>query len=141
MILQYIWREDVPLEGPQFGPFEGQTTSLLCGGTLAMNQNGETLHWARKPGSVLSGVSQAHREEQARGVRRRQTFLEALARRIRAGRIGRDIGGERGLVPSAIPPMTSRLADGGLVFELSPHFGIQDDRDEEMGGRAWQISS
>jgi len=141
VILQYVWREDVLLEGPQFERFEGQTTSLLCGGTLAMNENGEILQWARKPGALPSGQSDESREEQARGVERRNAFLQAVARRIRAGRIGHEIGGEKGLVPTAIPPITSRIANGGVVFELSPHFGVHDDRDDELGGRVWQISS
>jgi hypothetical protein len=141
VILQYVWREDVLLEGPRFGQFDGQTTTLLCGGTLAMNENGEVLQWARKPGALSSGDSDAAYDEQARGAARRQAFLDALARRIQSGRIGREIGGERGLLPAAIPPLTSRISDGALRFELSPHFGIHDDRDEIFGGRVWQISS
>ena len=57
VLLQYVWREDVRLAGPQFGRFDGQATSLLCGGTLALNQNGELLAWTRKPGSQPSGKS------------------------------------------------------------------------------------
>jgi hypothetical protein len=141
VFLQYVWREDVVLEGPQFGRFDGQATSLLCGGTLALNQNGEMLAWARKPGSHPVGGSTEATAEQARGAVRRAAFLEALARRIKTGRIGVAIGGERGLLARSIPPLTSRKVDGALRFELSPHFGITDDRDEVHGGRAWQISS
>jgi hypothetical protein len=48
ILLQYVWREELVLEGPRFGRFSGQTTSLLCGGTLALDQNGNVLTWARK---------------------------------------------------------------------------------------------
>ncbi len=41
VLLQYIWREDVVLKGAQFGQFNGEMTSLLCGGTLAFDENGE----------------------------------------------------------------------------------------------------
>jgi len=44
-------------------------------------------------------------------------------------------------VPGVIPPLTSRIVDGAVLFELSPHFGIHDDRDDMFGGRVWQISS
>ncbi len=142
VLLQYIWREDVVLEGPQFGRFDGVATSLLCGGTLALNQNGELLAWARKPGSQPTGGSpEAAAAEQANGAARRTAFLEALARRIKAGRIGPAIGSEKGLLARNTPPLTSRAVDGAVRFELSPHFGIHDDEDDIQGGRPWQISS
>ena len=140
ILLQYIWREDVILEGPQFGGFAGEVTSMLCGGTLALNQNGELLAWARKPGSQLTGRGAEATAEQEEGAARRTAFLEALARRIRTGRIGGAIGSEKGLLAKSIHPLTARSVDGSLRFELSPHLGIHDDEESE-GGRAWQISS
>jgi hypothetical protein len=141
ILLQYLWREDVVLEGSQFGRFDGAATSLLCGGTLAFDQNGEMLGWARKPGSNPTGDSQKAADEQAKGTMRRRAFLEALARRVKLGRIGAPIQGEKGLLAKSIQPLTSRMVDGAVRFELSPHFGIRDDTDEVHGGRAWQISS
>jgi hypothetical protein len=140
-LVQYVWREDVVLDGPQFGRFQGTATSLLCGGTLALSQNGDVLAWSRKPGSQPVGTSRAALEEQAGGAARRTAFVEALAQRVRTGRIGTAIGGERGLLAKSIPPLTARTVDGLVRFELSPHFGIHDDRRETGGGRAWQISS
>lgn len=139
--LQYVWREDVVLQGAQFGRFDGALTSLPCGATLSINQNNEVLSWARKPGSASTGTSEAARAEQERGRARLAAFLEALARRIKTGRVGQAIGGERGLLAGNTPPLTSRLVDGTVRFELSPHFGIHDDVDDPDGGRAWQISS
>jgi hypothetical protein len=141
LLLQYIWREDVVLEGPQFGRFEGAATTMLCGGTLALNQNGDVLTWARKPGSQPLGDNAAGRKEQAAGAERRAAFLEALARRVKSGRIGTAIGGERGLLAKSIPPLTAHASNGAVRFELSPHFGIHDDREDSGGGRTWQISS
>ena len=141
VLLQYIWREDVLLEGEQFGRFDSAATSMLCGGTLALNDTGDLAAWARKPGSQPVGDSREAREEQAAGAARREAFLEALVRRIRAGRIGTTIGGERGLLARSIPPLTARTVDGLVRFELSPHFGIHDDREDTGGGRTWQISS
>lgn len=141
ILLQYVWREDVLLEGPQFGQFSGESTSLLCGGTLALNQNGELLAWARKPGTQPTGTNAAAVEEQGKGAYRKNAFLESLARRIRSGRIGTALESEAGLLTKAIPPLTAQRVDGALRFELSPHFGIRDDEDAVEGGRAWQISS
>ena len=52
IILEYIWREDVALNGKQFAEFDGQNTSMLCGGTLVFDDKGNILSWFRKPGSV-----------------------------------------------------------------------------------------
>lgn len=141
ILVQYVWREDVRLEGPQFGRFDGALTSLLCGGTLALNQNGDLVAWMRKPGSQLTGEGREATAEREAGAARRAAFLESVARQIRTGRIGAAIGGERGLLARSIAPLTSRTTDGTVRFELSPHFRIQDEEDEPIGGRAWQISS
>ena len=141
ILLQYVWREDVVLEGSRFGRFNGQATTMLCGATLAMNQNGECLTWARKPGTQPTGTNRAAVAERERGRVRREAFLDAIAQRIRTGRIGPSLGSEKGLLARAIPPLCSRIVDGALRFELAPHFGIHDDKDDEDGGHTWQISS
>jgi hypothetical protein len=141
VVLQYVWREDVELDGPEFGRFDGQMTTMLCGGTLVLNDTGDVVAWARKPGSEKTGSGDAAKEEQQQGAARRKLFLEALARRVQAGVIGTALGGSKGLLARSIPPLTPRSVDGAIRFELSPHLGIHDDRDEVLGGRRWQISS
>jgi hypothetical protein len=141
VVVRYLWREDVMLDDARFGQFAGQPTSMLCGGTLAMDENGEVLASVRKPGSQPAGEGQAAVEEQRRGAARRTAFLDDLARRIKAGRITPPLGSAKGLLAKTLAPLTSRLVDGALRFELSPHFGIRDDQDQELGGRSWQISS
>jgi hypothetical protein len=141
IVLQYIWREDVVLDGEQFGAFDGQATSLLCGGTLAFDQNGNVMAWARKPGSKPAGRGDKSEAEAAKGAKRLASFLDALARRIKFGRIGEALESPKGMLGASIAPLTARPTDGGLRFELTPHFGIHDDSADEMGGRQWQISS
>jgi len=142
VLLQYIWREDVLLEGERFGRFAGETTSMLCGGTLALDVDGNRLAWARKPGAMPLIEGPRADEEAAAGIARRAAFLDALAARIGAGRVGDGVpGGAAGLLEKAIAPVTSRTVDGTVRFELSPHIGIRSDEDEEMGERPWSISS
>jgi hypothetical protein len=143
--LQYIWREDVELKGSRFGRFEGKSAGLLCGGTLAFDHEGNLLDWPRKPGTTFRGKGQGHdddeKSEREAGEKRKEVFLDSVAARIKAGRIGDMIGGPRGLLGTKIPPLISREIDGALRFELSPHFGIDDDSEDELGERQWQMSS
>lgn len=145
ILLQYVWREDVLLEGERFGRFEGQATSLLCGGTLAFNENGNLLHWVRKPGSESFDGRAPRRNskwvgEIRTGEERRSAFLDMLARRIAAGMIGDSLGTGLGLLERSIRPLTSGMVDGALRFELNPHLSL-DHEHEELGGRQWTISS
>jgi hypothetical protein len=144
IVLEYIWREDVMLSGAQFGRFDGQASSLLCGGTLALDQNGNVMTWRRKPGTQFKGLGQKKGDEEieaAEGHKRLNAFRDAIARRVQVGRIGDAPGSAKGLLGKRFPPLTSRVVDGAVRFELSPHFGIHDDKDDELGSREWQISS
>ncbi|MER9526685.1 serine protease [Mesorhizobium sp. M0292] len=150
VLLQYVWREDVPLEGSEFGQFNGQTTDLLCGATLALDIDGNLLAWARKPGilplmrSVRAEDKKVDREADA-GTLRRKAFLSSLAARIQAGNVGgAPAGGAMGLLQKSIAPLNSYVVDGTVRFGLAPHIGIGDhaeDQHKEMGDRSWSISS
>ncbi|WEJ14056.1 serine protease (plasmid) [Sinorhizobium sp. K101] len=141
IVVQYIWREEVVLVGDRFGRFAGERTSMPCGATLVLDQNGNLVHWSRKPGSESLGNSSAERAEQAAGQARLGEFLNAVEARIRAGMIGETIGGELGLLSRATPPFGFSRVDGAIRFELSPHFSIHDDASDELGGRQWHVSS
>jgi hypothetical protein len=157
IVIQYIWREELKLEGKRFGQFAGERTTMLCGGTMVLDPNGNLIHWVRKPGSETLGDSKAAQAEQAEGIKRRDEMLRTLAQRIEAGMIGESIGGELGLVERATPPFTADRVDGMVRFGLSPHFSLngghedhgdrkgKKDRkrgkdDEDTGDGQWQIS-
>ncbi|QOZ51551.1 serine protease [Bradyrhizobium sp. CCBAU 53338] len=144
VIIQYVWREDVELSGSEFGRFEGRPASLLCGGTLALDRDGNVLAWSRKPGTGFEGSGQRKGDdkiERELGLKRLAEFKKSVADRVKAGRIGSVPGGAKGLLATKTPPFISRETDGALRFELSPHFGIHDDAEDDMGERQWQISS
>jgi hypothetical protein len=143
VILQYVWREDVQLNGPEFGRFDSQSTSLLCGRTLAFDRDGNVLAWARKPGTGFEGSGQRKGDdvsERKMGAERLAEF-KIIADRVKAGRIGSVPGDAKGLLATKRPPLIPREVDGALRFELSPHFAIHDDAEDDMGERQWQISS
>ena len=141
IIVQYIWREELVLDGERFGRFAGERTTMLCGATMVLDQNGNLIHWARKPGSASVGSTPAAAAEQADGVARRSELLDTLAARIAAGSIGETIGGELGLLARATPPFGFQRVDGTIRFQLAPHFSIRgDDELDDTGDRQWQIS-
>lgn len=143
IILQYIWREELVLEGARFGRFAGQRTTMLCGATIVLDREGNWIHWARKPGSASVGDGKAANAEQAEGTARRKELLDTVAARVAAGTIGETIGGELGLLERASPPFGFQMVDGTVRFSLAPHFSARDDHDDEhddTGERQWQIS-
>jgi hypothetical protein len=144
IILQYIWREELVLEGERFGRFNGERTTMICGATMVLDREGNRIHWARKPGSVSLGTRKEEVAEQAEGAARRQELLDTVAARVAAGTIGETIGGELGLLERASPPFGFQMVDGAVRFSLAPHFSARDDHDhdeqDETGERQWQIS-
>lgn len=141
IIIQYVWREEVLLDGERFGRFDGERTTMLCGATMVLDQNGNQIHWSRKPGSAVVGTSAAAVVEQADGARRRAELIDTIAARLAAGMIGETVGGELGLLERASPPFGVQRIDGTIRFSLAPHFSIRGDAEHDgMGDRQWQIS-
>jgi hypothetical protein len=141
IIVQYIWREELLLEGERFGRFAGERTTMLCGATMVLDQNGNQIHWSRKPGSASVGTHKAAVAEQAQGAARRAELLDTIAARVASGTIGDTVGGELGLLERASPPFGFQRVDGTIRFALSPHFSLRGDaEDDHIGDRQWQIS-
>ena len=142
IVLEYLWREDVVLAGREFAELEGSTAELLCGGTLVFDETGNVLEWARKPGTEGRGRGDQWKQELKLGQRRRQEFLQTVARLIQAGGIGAAIGSGQGLLGSRIPPIGLREENGKLRFQMSPHMSLSgDDQELFQGGKKWEISS
>lgn len=149
IILEYVWREDVLLKGEQFGQFDGRWTSMLCGGTLVFNDNGNVLAWAMKPGSLpyggkrVRGGNVAKRWESAvaEGTARRKELLDNLADQIAAGRVGAVIGSAKGLLGAAVPPLIAEGEDDQVGFRLSPHLHLSHDDEDHPGARPWEMIS
>jgi hypothetical protein len=149
IVLEYAWREEIPLEGARFGPYAGRLTTMLCGGTLVFNDDGNALSWMMKPGSLPYGgkrqrggkTAELWAEAVKEGTGRRNGLLDNVAAQIAAGRVGAFVGSPRGLLGSMLPPVTVE-EDGEMVrFQLSPHLHLSEEKDlEQTGERQWQIS-
>jgi hypothetical protein len=149
IVLEYAWREEIPLEGARFGPYAGRLTTMLCGGTLVFNDDGNALSWMMKPGSLPYGgkrqrggrTAEMWAEAVKEGTGRRNGLLDNVAAQIAAGRVGAFVGSPRGLLGSMLPPVTVE-EDGEMVrFQLAPHLHLSEEKDlEQTGERQWQIS-
>ena len=154
IVLQYVWREEITLEGARFGRFDGRTTTMLCGGTLVFNENGNVLSWMKKPGSQPYGGTWDRDDDTVRGrawaaavsegEARRTALLDHIAAQIALGRVGPLLESPKGLAAALVPPMTA-VDDGDRVrFSLSPHLHLSEDAhvdgEAETGERQWQIS-
>jgi hypothetical protein len=151
IILQYVWREDVPLNGPQFGAYDGKNTSMLCGGTLVFAANGTVLSWVIKSGSIPYGgkrvrggkIASLWAAATADGAARRQALLDNVASLIASGRAGSIVGSPNGILGSQVPPVVVDSVGDAVRFHLAPHLHLSENRDldaEESGERQWQIS-
>lgn len=152
IVLEYIWREHVPLKGRQFGQFNGQSATLLCGGTLVFDETGTLLSWMRKPGTVGrtlrhgkhlgTKLDKAWAAEVQEGQQRRDDLLRSAAAELAAGRVGVVAGSEKGLLGTRLPPVTAESDRDVVTFRLSPHLSLSgDDDDDDEGERRWEISS
>ena len=152
VVLEYLWREDVALVGPEYGAYNGRSTTMLCGGTLVVDDSGNVLAWARKPGTQDFGkqaehsgeIEQRWKEAVKEGNNRKREFLATLKTQIAAGRVGVAIGGEKGVLGTRMPPLEADENDGVVQFQLSPHLNLNGDtdlHDEASGGRRWETSS
>lgn len=150
IVLEYVWREDVPLNGPQFGKFDGQVTTMLCGGTLVFDGNGIVLSWVYKPGSLPYGgkrirrgkVAKLWEDAVAEGSRRRQELLDNLVSQVARNRIGSIISTEKGMMGTRVPPFIAEEKDGDVHFRLSPHLHLSEEKqlNQSTEGTEWEIS-
>jgi hypothetical protein len=151
IVLQYVWREDVPLNGPEFGPYNGKSTTMLCGGTLVFASNGNVLSWTIKSGSAPYGgkrsrtgkVADRWAAAAAEGAARRQELTTTIAALIASGRAGAILGSPNGILATHVPPVIVESEGDAVRFHLAPHLHLSEESDiddEESGERQWQIS-
>jgi hypothetical protein len=129
IVLEYVWHEDVELGDPRFGPLEGETTSLLCGGTLVFDERGNLLSWFCKMGTEKGQYA-------AEGGERRRQLEDYAAERAARGLIGlADDGGGAYRVDVGRPVVEGRRVGGRLRLETTPHFRHWGSAEGGNGGR------
>jgi hypothetical protein len=76
IIVQYIWHEDVPLKGKEFGALESKMMPLFCGGTLVFDDNANFRYWVNKPGTEFHLMKESEQDKKDRVVRGDKDTLE-----------------------------------------------------------------
>jgi hypothetical protein len=149
IVLEYAWREEVTLEGERFGPYAGRKTTMLCGGTLVFNEEGNVQSWMMKPGSQpyagkrqrTGDIAERWQNAVSEGTVRKADLLDVVARQIAAGRVGTVLGSSKGMIGAMVPPMTVDDEGEYVRFQMSPHLHLSQAKDlEYTGDRQWQIS-
>ena len=140
-ILQYLWKEEVELTGRQFGAYNGERTTIPCGGTIVFDANNTILFWSRKLGSLPDKLDETD-PAVAESGKRRTMFLQHIAKRIKAGHVGAVPGSSKGMVGTMVTPLTVQKKDGLLTFQLSPHVSLAGNINEHFkGNKKWELSS
>ena len=117
IVVEYLWREKVELEGARFGSLAGETTTLPCGGTLVLDESGNLLSWFHKPGRDSEAGRERHRE-----------LLDHLARQL-GGRRPEGLEQPAAGLAEPAPPVTMRTDEGGaLRFETALHLCVSPPR-------------
>ena len=133
IVLQYYWEEDVKLKGKTFGAFEGEYTTLLCGGTLVFDNRGNLRSWQHKPGTGKQETSRRLRsyckDAAARGMQRREKLLSYLQDRIATGGVALHENQRADQIGADKPVVVSRRTNGVLRFQTTPHLRHWDEKE------------
>lgn len=122
IVIEYVWREAVELEGDRFGELEGERVDLLCGGTLVLDGRGNAVSWLAKPGTGS--------EE---GERRIEELRDHVAAEVARGALGLVEPDEEAQLGLLAPPVVARRQGDALRLESTPNLR---DRSSEGGGAA-----
>jgi len=115
IVLEYIWREDVLLEGKDFGNYEGEYAQLLCGGTIVFDDRGNILYFVQKPGVE----NKKHKKE---GERRRNNLLKFIENLVRGDMVGVAQSEDQAGLGFWRPAVEVTRRERSLLFEATPGF-------------------
>jgi hypothetical protein len=141
-VLEFIWYEDVLLDGREFGDLQGRLVAMPCGGTLVFDERGNILSWFQKHGSHLDPDQEtkpAAKQAARAGKQRVAQFKADIAHQLQLGQFGIDQASRLGILGTRMAPFLTRMVNGTVRFELAAHINLNDEG--RTGDRSWQISS
>ncbi len=111
-VVQYVWSEKVSLNEERCGPLKGNTTGLLCGGTLVFDAEGKLVSWMNKPGCEIPG-------DKEQGEARKLALIDHIATQVEAGRVGLGEDDEVQITGPWTPSVVAATRDGMLHLEFT----------------------
>lgn len=84
IVVQYMWREPLKLQGADYGACDRRVVSLLCGATLVLDRAGRLLHWSPKAGRGAVGLPLGSRLS---GQQRAEQLRQIIRQTVRNGRL------------------------------------------------------
>ena len=133
-VICYMWHEEIPLVGIEYGEYQGKYLAMPCGGTLVFDDYNNVLYWANKPGTEFPG------EHANTGAQRKQEFLQHFTQQLRAGAIGQQaVSSTAGFIEQMSPPVGIHLEGNRIHLQTSPHLHLNSEPTQHTK-RSWQIS-
>jgi len=120
IVIEYVWREGVELEGERFGRLQGETVHLLCGGTLVFDDRNNLRWWTAK-----------HGRSKPEGEKRRAELLDHIASIVEERRLTLADDTEGGILTGHPAAVVAHRVGGALRLETAPHLCGGFEEDEE----------
>ncbi|WP_353484474.1 serine protease [Haliscomenobacter sp.] len=136
-VLEFIWKEEITLEGDDFPTLDGKKAALICGGTLVFDENNSLLHYVLKPGTQFS-YKPAQAAVLAEGETRKAALLKALGLTDKTGLAAATLAHPEGFMKFTEAPHRVVEKNGLIHLQFSPHLDLSNHPSTLQP--SWQIS-
>ena len=131
-VIQYLWTEEVEMEGKEFETLAGEKLSLRCGGTLVLDYEGKILSWMKKSGTTVEQTI-------TDGEKRVKELLDYTKEIIKDGQVDLSTADDGGIIGSRLAPLKLSKTGNGISFKITPCLHLEEE-DDKIGKRQWEIS-
>ncbi|MFN0213999.1 MAG: hypothetical protein ACKVT2_07060 [Saprospiraceae bacterium] len=133
-VICYLWHEEIPLLGKEYGEYEGKILAMPCGGTLVFDDLQNLYHWANKPGTECES------EHAILGAQRKKQFLQHFYQLLRTGTLGKaPDANAAGFIEQSMPLIGIRAEGGRIHLQTTPHLDLNSEHHPKTK-KSWQIS-
>lgn len=136
-VLEFIWKEEITLEGDDFPTLDGKKAALTCGGTLVFDENNSLLHYVLKPGTQFP-YKPAQAAVLAEGETRKAALLKALGLTDKTGLAAATLAHPEGFMKFTEAPHRVVEKNGLIHLQFSPHLDLSNHPSTLQP--SWQIS-
>ena len=137
-VLEYVWQEEITLNGAEYGELEGLVLALPCGGTLVVDEDDNLITWAFKPGTEFEDEKRP--ELLLHGQQRKAAFLRNVQGFHTAGLIGQEpISSAAGIFAPSLNTLQLKELNGINQLVLAPSIDLSETKHQNEQ-KSWEIS-